>query len=482
MPDPFPAPGRFCRALERRVLSYVRQRGLLSPGERVLAAVSGGPDSTCLAVILARLREELGIALSLAHFDHRLRSRREAREDGRYVQRLAEALGLEVAWGEGDVRAQARAARQSIEEAARHLRYAFLAREAERLGAAVVATGHTRDDQAETVLLHVLRGSGMEGLAGMRPRSPWPFGPGPALVRPLLCLARAETERYCQEAGIQPREDPTNRLLEATRNRVRHRVLPAARSINPRAAEALARLAEAAALDAAHLEREAEEAWRALARREEGAVSFPRREFAALDPALAVRLLRRAVDRLAGPGAELGAAHIEALLAALGKPGTVRVSLPRGLTAWADPRALRIGRSGPPPAPPIPETPLPVPGRIELPAWEVEAEVVGPAPPAPPPAGPLEAWLDADAVGGPITVRSRRPGDRLRPLGLGGEKKVQDILVDAKVPRAERDGVPIVCAPWGIAWVVGHRMDERAALGPGSRRALRLRFRRRPAD
>jgi tRNA(Ile)-lysidine synthase len=469
---------RFAAALESRVRKHVRRSGLLRTGERTLVAVSGGQDSTALLLILSRLAPELGIELAVAHFDHRLRSPQEAACDEAAVRGLARALRLAFVSGSGDVRRRARRQRESIEEAARAMRFAFLGREARRLGAGVVVLGHTRDDRAETVLLHLLRGSGLDGLVGLRGRSPWPFGHGPDLSRPLLEVSRADTLRYCGDAGIEPREDPTNLLLEATRNRVRHELLPAMRRFNPRIAEALCRLGEAAAAATGGLAASAEDAWRALASVEKVAVAFPRRGLGDLEPSLRRRLLRKAVRHLAGASADLEAVHVEAVEAALARPRG-RVSLVGGLEAQVGAHEVRIGR----PAQrrrPLPETPLLVPGVTELPGWLATAEIVAPPPARPRPRTRFEAWLDADALGPKPTLRSRRPGDRLRPLGLDGQKKLQDLLVDAGVPEEERDGLPLVCAPWGIAWVVGQRLDQRAALREGSRRALRLRFRRRP--
>ncbi len=468
----------FTKGLDARVRRYVRYHRVFDPGERVLLAVSGGQDSLALLLILSRLAEELSIELAVAHFDHRLRSPEEASGDEAAVGGLAGALGLPFAVGSGDTRARARRRRESIEEAARRLRFDFLRREARRLKAGVVVLGHTMDDRAETVLLHLLRGCGLDGLVGLRPRSSWPCGRGPALARPLLEMTRIETLRYCQEAGVAPREDPTNLLLDATRNRVRHELLPALRRFNPRLEEALCRLGEAAAGAADYLDAAAEGEWRSLASLSGEGVVFPRRAFGSLAPALRARLLRRALRHLAGGTAELEAVHIAALEEALAKRRG-SVSLPHGLTVAVGAREVRVSSAGPGPPERIAETALAVPGRTALPGWTAVAEIVRPPPPEPRPRTRFEAWLDADALGSQVTVRSRRPGDRLRPLGLGGERKLQNILVDAKVPQEERDAVPIVCASWGIAWVVGHRMDERAALREGSRRALRLRFRRR---
>lgn len=467
----------FTKRLAARVLRYVRRHHVLSPGERVLIAVSGGQDSMALLLVLGHLAEELGIEPAVAHFDHMLRSREEARGDEAAVRDLAARLALPLVTGGGDVRSRSRRRRESMEEAARHLRFEFLGRQAKRLKAGVVVLGHTMDDRGETVLLHLLRGSGLDGLVGLRPRSSWPFGRGPALARPLLEVRRGETLRYCREAGVTPREDPTNLLLDATRNRVRHELLPALRGFNPRLEEALCRLGEAAASAVDYLDAAADAEWRSLARLGDEGVTFARRAFGSLAPALRARLLRRAVRHLAGPSAELEAVHIAAVEEALAKRRG-SVSLPQGLTASVGVRDVRIAPTERRAARAMAETPLAVPGRTDLPGWVVMAETIRPPPVEPRPRTRFEAWLDADALGPNLVVRSRRPGDRLRPLGLGGEKKVQDLFVDAKVPQEEREAVPVVCASWGIAWVVGLRVDERAALREGSRSALRLHFRR----
>src|SRR3990172_7829066 len=335
----------FMKALQSRGLRFVRRHGVLNPGERALLAVSGGQDSSALLLIASRLAAELGVEVAVAHFDHRLRSRGEGRDDVEAVRTMAQGLGLPLVAGSGDSRARAARRHESIEEAARNLRFAFLAREAKRLNAAVVVLGHTRDDRAETVLLHLLRGSGLDGLIGLRPRSTWPFGEGPALARPLLAVTRAETGRYCREAGLSPREDPTNLLLEATRNRLRHELLPPLRGMNPRLDDALCRLGDAAAAAVAHLDADAEVAWQTLATAGRRAVAFARDGFEGLSPAVRARLLRRAVRHLAGPAADVEAVHVEALEDAVGKRRAA-VALPFGLTARVSQRVVRMSGGG----------------------------------------------------------------------------------------------------------------------------------------
>ncbi len=459
------------------MVRFVQEHGLFAGQTRALVAVSGGPDSAALLLILAHRREALGLDLWVAHFDHGLRRRAQREAERAFVARLAQDLGLPFVFGQGDTRGHAHQHRLSLEEAARALRYAFLAGEAGRLVAGCVATGHTASDQAETVLMHVIRGSGLAGIAGMRPHSPWPFAghSGLTLVRPLLAVSRQQSQRYCEEEGLSPCLDATNLLLEPLRNRVRHELLPLLRRYNPRVEEALLRLAGAAAADAAYLDETASLFWQAMGRRFQRSVTFPRLELAALSPALQSRLLSAAAQHLLGDNPSVEAVHLQAMQAALAGRRPSRLSLPAGLVfaVQRESAGLTVGDEAPPG--PIPETPLALAGSTEVAGWRAEAEVLPAAGTA---ADPYEAFLDLDAVGPALTVRSRRPGDRLRPVGLGGEKKLQDLLVDAKVPREQRDAVPLVCASWGIAWVVGHRLDERAKAEANTRSVLHLRFRR----
>ncbi len=463
----------FARAIEIRVRGFIEQTGALRPGESALVAVSGGADSTAMLLILSRLAREFGWRLTVAHFDHGLRGKEAAAADRTFVSGLAQSLGLPFVHGAGDVARRARTRSESVEQAARVLRYRFLAGQAKATGVGAVAVGHTLDDQAETVLLHLIRGSGLDGLAGMRPRSSWPLGCGPEVARPLLTLRREETGRYCREMGMLPREDAMNEMLLATRNRVRLEVMPALRRLNPRVEEALARLADAAYEDGAELKEQAEEAIMTVSRRRAGGLEMDLGALRGLSPTLRRRVLRLGLSRVLGSGADIETAHVDALGKLVdSRPG--RVSLPHGVVATRDSRMLTLRRGALPVSPAIPETPLVVPGVTEAGGWRFEAEYKERRSSA---RRAYEVELDTAAVAGGLWVRSRRPGDRMRPLGLGGTKKLQDILVDAKVPRGDRDGVPLVLTAEGIAWAVGVCLDERAARAR-SGRVVRVRARR----
>ena len=413
------------------VRAFARANALLRPGPLVLA-VSGGTDSTALCLILAELREEFGLVLHVAHFDHRARPRAAA-ADAAFVAELANHISAPVRIG------RANAAPKS-EDDARNARYEFLRRVANEFGATAIATGHTRDDQAETVLLHLTRGSGLAGLAGMRPERD-------GIVRPLLTLARADTVAMCAAAGITPREDPTNRSLRFARNRIRHRVLPELAKLNPEITSAIARLAEAAAavadisadhtaviLDAATSQEgpETDQETVALDR-------LPSHPDARAD-AMALWWERRT-------GRQLAARHRAALAQlAASTEGSRSLDLPGG-RALREYTTLRIAPSDHGMAPT--DKKLLRDGAITLErgrsaewhGWRFafDMEIDG--------AGEL-AHLDTDRV----TVRGRRPGDRMTgPRGA----KIQDVFTDAKVPARERDHWPLVTTDDAVLWVPG---------------------------
>ena len=436
-----------------------------------------------LLLLLERLRAPLDFALHVAHADHGLRGE-ESREDARFVEEAARGLGLPVTLGRLDVRALRVERRLSIEEAAREARYAFLAETASALGAPAIALGHTADDQAETLLMRLLRGSGSAGLAGMTAVSHLPAarrGERIALVRPLLDFTKDETRAYCTFRGVTPREDSSNASLEITRNRVRLELLPVLERYNPRIREALLRLGTSAALDHDFLAQAAGEAHDRLATdSEQGGVSISRAGFLALHPALRRHVLRLVYAEMAGSAAGLSHRHVEDMARlASGRTGA-RLALPGGLAFEVGYDALRLAPAHDMPkaaAPPIAgEHALSIPGETIVGGWLVLAEL--PAPSATPiTTGPLRAALDADRVGGGLHVRSRRPGDRINPLGMTGARKVQDVMVDERIPAADRDGTPLVVSEHGVAWVVGHRMAHWARVREDTQRVLVLEFR-----
>ncbi len=465
--------------LAEEVLAYVHRHALLPSGETVVVGVSGGTDSVCLLSLLAELRTELGIALHVAHLNHGLRGA-ESDADALYVAEMAARLGVPATVERREVARYRKEHRLSLEEAAREVRYLFFADVVAAVGAGRVAVGHTADDQAETVLMHILRGTGLAGLRGMRPLA-WlrlPDGRRLRVVRPLLEVRRSETEACCRERDLSPRPDVTNESIDFFRNRVRNELLPILEGYNPAIRTGLRRLARAAGDELDYVDQQVEPLWESLARVEDGSVVLRAAPLRQLHPALQRHLLRRAVRELVGDLVDLAAVHVEYMRDSLARPAGTRIDLPRGLVFSVEYGACRLSVGEPVvPLPPLEgEYPLAVPGETVLPGWRVQAEVLPRAQVRLPVEDPWRACLDLDRTGPNLVVRPRRPGDRFQPLGMAQPKRLQDFMVDAHIPRRWRDRVPIVASPHQIVWVVGWRIDERVRVSSATERVLCLRF------
>ncbi len=460
-------------SLADRVAASVQAQALIPRGGRVVAAVSGGGDSVALLHLLAELAERsLVILAGVAHVNHRLR-RPASDEDERFCRELARRFGVPCLVESVPVADVARSRRVSVERAGHHVRHAFFARAAAELGAGRVALGHTIDDQAETVLLRLIRGAGAAGLSGMRPRAG-------VLVRPLLRVGRAELRRYLAAGGTPFREDASNADLRVPRNRVRHELLPQLRTYSPRIVEALARQADIARADEAWLSRRANEAAADLVSQERGLVELDAAGLAALPPALARRVARDALARVEPRRREIGFDAIERVRrTAAGGPA--RTDLPgcRAERAAGRVRLVpRRGRTGPAPRPGFAYR-LAIPGEVSVPeaGVRVRAEVVEAAAGAGDPGGDGRTALVALPAAATLVVRSWRFGDRYRPLGLGGRsRKLQDLFVDRKVPRDERTRVPLVLDAAGrVIWVVGFGIGHDFRAGEGDESVLFLK-------
>jgi tRNA(Ile)-lysidine synthase len=429
----------------RAIEAAVRAEGLLAPGRATVVLLSGGRDSVCLLDLAVRIagRE----AVTALHVDYGLRP--ASGDDAAHCAALCEHLGVPLALRragppEGNRQAWSRA-----------LRYAA----AEELAGprdALIAAGHTASDQVETVLYRLAASPGRRALLGMAARDG-------RLVRPLLALGRDETAAYCAERGLGWREDATNASAAYARNRVRHGLVEALRDVHPGAeANVLRTLAtlrdEAAVLDAAVAAALAE-----LGEAPEQAA------LAALPPALARLALQSLADDASG-GAPAVGSRMEELLALGGGRGSAALDLGGGLRAVAEYGRLRFEPAGAAPAP-TGAAALPVPGVAGWAGGELTCE-------RGPDLAPGDGTLDAAALArGALEVRAWRPGDRMRPLGLGGSRTLQDLFGDRKVPRARRARWPVVTCGGEIAWIPGVATGERYAIGPATRDRVRLSWR-----
>jgi len=460
----------------RRSVADVLQRSRLKGGH-LIVSVSGGQDSLAVLQALHALRDDFGLDLTCAHFDHGLRGVASG-ADADFVQQLCESYGVQCVLGAADPNVSL-----ATEEAARDARYAFLAGDADRVGTDAVVLGHTATDQAETVLLNVMRGTGLTGLAAMRPDSRRAIGDSTLrLIRPLLTVSRAETLAYCEAVGLVPRVDGSNDSDEFTRNRVRSSLVPLMRTFNPRVEGALVRLADNAAQALELVEAEADEAWAGNVTENGDSVTI-RAAARSLPAAVLAAMVRRAVGRLRGDLVDVRQDHIDDVMALLTGNAGLQVDLPGGLRARSRSGAVVIRRSGDAASPDISgEYRVVVPGELQLPGWTVSTEIVksdGLSIAALAVPDGLTASLDPSLVQSALWVRGWLPGDRIQPMGMAGTKKVQDLFVDGKVPREERGSIPLLVNEHGVMWVVGHRVAERAKLPANAKLALRVRAERR---
>ena len=442
--------------------ALTREYAMLSPGNHILCAVSGGADSVCLLHWLRAQSEALGFSLTAAHFDHRLRGA-ESRRDAAFVEELCRAWKVPCAVGHGDVAGEARRRGTGIEETARALRYDFLERTAEELGADLIATAHNANDNVETMLLHLVRGSGLQGLTGIRPRQG-------KRIRPLLTTTRAEILAYLEAHRLPHVEDSTNADTAYARNKLRHQVIPLLEELNPALISRLSDTVGYLRADNDYLTAQAMAAVRGAEPTVTGGLVLPADTIARSPDPIAVRAVGALLGRLGEH--QYRSAHLLSVveLARSGHPSG-SVDLPHGLTARRaygllvlEPSAAEGGWT---------PVQLNVPGETPLPqlGWKL---VCRPArAPAEPPTDPFVCYLDPAALAGPITVRPRETGDAITLPGRP-RKSVKKLLIDAKVPRVDREKLPVVADAAGPVWLAGFGPDAPRLAAPGAP-ALELR-------
>jgi tRNA(Ile)-lysidine synthase len=484
--------------LETIVTNYIDKHQLLPPSGEVIVAVSGGADSLCLLHLLNQLcgpgKRYPDVRLHAAHLNHKLRGE-ASDQDAATVVSIVESWGLPCTTGEVDVAELAREERLSLEAAARSARYRFLREVAQ---GKPIAVAHHADDQVETLLLHFLRGSGLPGMVGMLPRQQ-------DIIRPLLEVRHAQTMAYCLEHGIVALEDLSNSDPRFLRNRIRHELVPLLESLNPGFDSTLLRNAGVIQVDVEWLEAQIDACWPAVVSSEQDdAITLHQEALSSLPLSLQRHLLRRVTAHLCGGQSPLEIRHymlIEQLLGyhdrqerMLDLPYGLRMvrrfhevtfECLRGTTSTRDIAMLE-------PQDEKKATLLPIPGRIKVQGtpWIATAE------PAPAklmaevraalqqedwsevwrllPSTQQVVYVDADVAGSFLEVRTRKKGDRMRPLGMQHEKKLQDIFVDQHVARSDRGTTPIFFSTSHSIWLAGVCLDDRARLTCKTQQIVRL--------
>ena len=474
-----------CNSIEdrvfRTVMDTISAYGMMRSGDRVLVGVSGGPDSVALFDILLRLSKRLDIRLTAAHLDHCLRGE-DARADAGFVRKLAGRMGVPFVSESADTRDYARRHRLSLEEAGRDLRYDFFSRVAEEKGCQRIAVGHNTNDNAEQVLMSLLRGSGPSGMGGIPPVREG------IVIRPILDLSRQTILAYLDYRQLDYRTDATNRDTRFLRNRIRVDLLPLLTDeFNPNAVAHIHRFAAMLAAENRWMEGLLESLFeKTVLNKKERAIDLSVSSLGAFPLAARRRLLRRSLLEVKKDLRRVGYSHIESILAlAFSEKSSGSVDLPDRIRVKKSGDRLSVVRE---PAPLRQASPfgtgpgmhfscsLQGPGTVyiaetghtirfsklktgEKPEWHT--------------AGHRVAFFDMDKIHFPLVLRNMASGDRFRPLGMGGSQKLKDFFINNKIDRSLRSKIPVVVSGERIIWVAGYRMDESAKIDHATVRFLK---------
>jgi len=449
-----------------KVKKIIEKYGMISPGDKVLVAVSGGPDSICLLHILDRLAKEMDLSLHIVHINHGIRKRESKREE-KFVSDLAHRMGLAISVESLDVPSYARRKKLTVEEAARDLRYKVFESLAKKIGAKRIALGHTSSDQVETVLMHLLRGSGPQGLSGI---SPVRKSGSTLIIRPLIEISREEILDYLKKNNLAFCLDSSNRRIEYFRNKIRLKLLPFLReNYNKNIDDALLRLSEILKEENAYWEKVVERVLHKIVSLESGKILVDLRRFLRYNVAVQRRVLYSVF------GGIVSLRQIEAIRSLAHKsPQGKRINLGKRFSVRKEGDFLIFST--------FPERrirkftyPIRVPGKNEIEGLNltVNTRIVD--------FHPISdretntAYFDVDKINlKGLMLRNRREGDCFRPFGLRGTKKLSDFFIDRKIARHLRDYVPLLVEGDDILWVVGFRRADKARITEDTRRILEV--------
>lgn len=439
-----------------QVRNTIEEYKMLSPKDVVVVGVSGGPDSIALLHILYSLKEEYDLTLFVVHLNHMLRGE-EAEQEAGFVAALAKKWGLSCRVLKKDVRKISIEKGLSIEEAGHKVRHEIFRQVGQEIGAHKLALGHHADDRAETVLIHLIQGSGLQGLASMPPTADW-------IIRPLAKVFKTEIINYCQANNLTYYLDQSNEEPVYLRNKVRLNLLPYLRKeFNPQIVEALLRLEDIVVPENQYLNIESAQALdNILIGREKGVLILNKDKLTQNHLAIQRRVIRKAYNLLRPENQGLSFIHVEQILDLIGSnQGSKQLNLPQGIILKVVYNRLELidSRLKPEKEKKFFSFSWDIPGIVE---WGENKILKGTFLKSKPDITKefLEVVLDGDKITTPLVVRSRKPGDRLRPLGMKGTKKVKDVFIDKKIPKEIRDLIPIVCSGEDIIWLPGITINE----------------------
>lgn len=464
--------------MQKKIQIFMEQYHMIENGDHVLAGVSGGADSVCLLRVLCDLRARMGFSLSAVHVEHGIRGE-ESLSDAAFVRELCQTLEVPLLSFSVDAPGRAGERHQSLEEAARDLRYECFYEACRQLGANRLAVAHHGDDCAETLLFHLSRGTGIRGLCGIVPVRKLEQVEA-TLIRPLLCLTRADIEQMLQDFGQDYRTDSTNLDESLSRNRIRSQVLPQLRQINPAAVSHMVRTAGYMEEVCAYLDAAAWEAGAHLIRYVPEAghpqeIRIRRSGFTELPGVLQKNLLQRLLGELAGSRKDITATHVEQVQALFAAQVGKHSDLPYQMQAEAGYEEVFLKRRNRKENDKeLPTQELDTSGGIQqFNGMEITAKLF-------PfdgnfqqiPEKTYTKWFDYDKIKDTVQIRTRRPGDRIQVRSGGGHKKLKDYLIDSKIPQSQRDSLVLLADGKEIIWVVGMRISEAYKITQETKRIL----------
>ena len=442
--------------MRKKVETFIKEHKMIEQGDNVIVAVSGGADSVCLLHLLAEMRASLDMTLQVVHVHHGLRGR-EADRDAAFVEDMAEKMGIFCQVIHRNVAEYANVHGMSVEEAGREIRYQILEDEAASWGKAKIAVAHHKEDQAETILHHLFRGSGVKGMSGMSVVRG-------AVIRPLLCVGRREILEYLEERGISHCEDSTNGSSDYTRNRIRRHLIPQiCEEINAGAVEHIIRTGEILGQADEYFEEKADQIWRENGKETEKGCGIEIKVLNRYPEILRRYVIRKMLHICTGTRKDIGFSHIDHVCRVIQKGTGKRVSLPYGLEARTDYEMLWIVRTET-------ECSQPQNGNViksltfcHFPCKKPE-EI---------PENRYTKWFDYDKIKGMLSVRTRQTGDYIT-LKDGKRKTVKAYMIDEKIPRQERDHILLVAEEHHILWIVGYRISEYYKITEDTRQILQV--------
>lgn len=457
-----------------KVKDTIKKYDLINEGDNIILGLSGGPDSVCLLHILHRLKDELNIKIYAAHLNHKIRGI-EAQKDAAYVARLCDELGIICFIRAIDVPKYCEENNVSLEEGARILRYNMFFEIKEKVHGDKIAIAHNLNDQAETVIMRIMRGTGLQGIKGIEYKRP------DGIIRPILDISRNEIEEYCENNNLSPRIDHTNLEDIYTRNKIRLNLIPyMSENFNPNLIESISRMANLLRDDSEYIENESNKVFYNISEKlSENIISINIDKFLDTHKALRNRIIRKSINFILGNIKSIDQKHIEDVSnLAFESKIDIRLDLPRGLMVYKKRNQLIFTNEEL-----IEESisynyKLPKSGYIKIKELNsiIESKILNVDEFNMQQHEEYTKFFDADKVYGNLMIRNRKNGDKIKILGLGGNKKIKDLFIDLKIPKEDRDKVPILADEQGIIWVIGYRMSEDYKVDKTSKNILRISY------